>query len=138
MSVHELQVKIYYEDTDCGGVVYYANYLKYLERARTEMFEEACMPLTELMKQGIQFVVAEASLRYHRPGRYGDRLIVESWIKQFGHVTILFGHRVKRLNTSEVLVTGEVKIASVSDALKPVRLPEGIKKAMERYSLDEA
>ncbi len=137
MNIHELEVKIYYEDTDCGGVVYYANYLKYFERARTEMFEQACMPLTELMKQGIQFVVVEASLKYHLPGRYGDRLVVESWIKEIGHVTILFGHRVKRKETSEVLVSGEVKIASVSDTLRPVKLPDNIRKAMEKYNLDE-
>ncbi len=137
MNIHELDVKIYYEDTDCGGVVYYANYLKYFERARTEMFESACMPLAELMKQGIQFVVAEASLKYMKPGRYGDRLVIQSWIKEMGHVTILFGHRVLRKETQEELVRGEVKIASVGDNLRPVKLPGEIREKMEIY-LDEA
>ena len=137
MSVHKLQVKIYYEDTDCAGVVYYANYLKYFERARTEMFESTCKPLKELMKEGIQFVVAEAALKYHRPGRYGDRLVVESWIKEFGHVTIVFGHRVRRMETGELLVSGEVKIASVSDTLRPVKLPQKIRQAMNVFVVNE-
>ncbi|RMG73803.1 MAG: YbgC/FadM family acyl-CoA thioesterase [Nitrospirae bacterium] len=137
MNKHELEVKIYYEDTDCGGVVYYANYLKYFERARTEMFEEACKPLTELMKEGIQFVVAEASLKYHRPGRYADRLIVESWIKEMGHVSLVFGHRVRRKKTKEVLVTGEVKIASVGSDLRPVKMPSEIREKMRVYLTDD-
>jgi acyl-CoA thioester hydrolase len=133
MNKHELQVKIYYEDTDCGGVVYYANYLKYFERARTEMFEQVCMPLTELMKQGIQFVVAEAYLKYLRPGRYADRLVIQSWIKELGHVSILFVHTVIRKETGEILVSGEVKIASVGDNLRPVKLPREIREKMEIY-----
>ncbi|NOX20715.1 MAG: YbgC/FadM family acyl-CoA thioesterase [Nitrospirae bacterium] len=137
MKIHELDVKIYYEDTDCAGVVYYANYLKYFERARTEMFESTCKPLTKLMEEGIQFVVAEAALKYHRPGRYADRLTIQSWIQEFGHVTIVFGHRVLRKETSEVLVTGQVKIASVSDNLRPVRLPPEIKEAMSIFVNDE-
>ncbi len=123
-----IEVKIYYEDTDCGGVVYYANYLKYFERGRTEYLEAKGFRLKDLMKRGIFFVVVEASLRYHSPGRYGDILLVDTELLEKGNVSLRFSHKVRRKETDELLVTGEVKIASVSKDLKLQKIP--------RYILD--
>ena len=69
-----MEVRIYYEDTDCGGVVYYGNYLKYFERARTQYLEERGLSVAELMKEGTVFVVVHAEVDYRSPARYGDRL----------------------------------------------------------------
>jgi acyl-CoA thioester hydrolase len=69
---------MYYEDTDCGGVVYYANYLRYVERARTEFFESRGVSLRKLMDEGVYFVVVEAALKYLSPGRYGDIMAIET------------------------------------------------------------
>ena len=60
---HTLKIRIYYEDTDCGGVVYYANYLRYVERARTEFLESRGVSLRALMDEGVYFVVADAALK---------------------------------------------------------------------------
>lgn len=130
---HLLKVKIYYEDTDCGGVVYYANYLKYFERARTELFESRGMDLKKLMDEGIFFVVAEAYLKYLSPGRYGDIFSVETSIDKSGPVSISFGHRVLRERTGEVLVDGTVKIACVDRSMKLVRIRSDIIEALKDY-----
>ncbi|MEJ2685331.1 MAG: YbgC/FadM family acyl-CoA thioesterase, partial [Candidatus Sulfobium sp.] len=93
---HTILVKIYYEDTDCGGVVYYANYLRYFERARTEFLESRGVSLKALMEEGIYFVVAEAELKYKAPGRYGDVLAVGTSAARTGPASIIFSHNVCR------------------------------------------
>lgn len=130
MTKHRTDIKIYYEDTDCGGVVYYANYLKYAERARTEFLESKGIYLNTLMEEGIYFVVAEASLRYLSPGRYGDRLIVETVVNRLGPASIIFGHRVLREATGELIVEGSVKIGCVGRDMKPIRIRQDISDAV--------
>jgi acyl-CoA thioester hydrolase len=127
---HYFKIKIYYEDTDCGGVVYYANYLRYFERARTELLESRGVSLKRLMDEGVYFVVTEAALKYTAPGRYGDVLSVETSVEGIGPASILFGHRVLRERDEAQLVTGSVKIVSVGSDLKPVRLGHDIMEAM--------
>jgi len=131
---HLLKVKIYYEDTDCGGVVYYANYLKYFERARTGLFESRGMDLKELMDEGVFFVVADAGLKYLSPGRYGDVLSVETSVDKIGRASILFGHRVLREGTGEVLVEGTVRIGCVDRSLKPMRIRGDIIEPLKDYA----
>jgi acyl-CoA thioester hydrolase len=127
---HHLKIKIYYEDTDCGGVVYYANYLRYFERARTELLESRGVSLKKLMDGGVYFVVTEAALKYTAPARYGDVLSVETSIEGTGPASILFGHRVMRDRDGAQLVAGSVKIGCVGADLKPVRLGHDIIEAM--------
>ena len=127
---HTIPVKIYYEDTDCGGVVYYANYLRYFERARTEFLESRGIGLKALMEEGIYFVVSEATLRYKAPGRYGDILAVETAVERAGPASIIFSHIVRRESTGEGLVEAEVKLACVGDDMKPLRLRKDIMEAV--------
>ncbi len=131
---HLLKVKIYYEDTDCGGVVYYANYLKYFERARTELFESRGMDLKKLMDDGVFFVVADACLKYLSPGRYGDVFSVETSVEKIGAVSVLFGHRVLREGTGEAIVESTVKIACVDRGMKPMRIRSDIFDSLKHYS----
>ncbi len=101
--MNKLEVKIYYEDTDCGGVIYHANYLRYFERARTEFFAERGVSIRDLMEEGIIFVVARAEVNFESPGRYGDVLVVESKIEQAKKVSFLFNHVVRRKGEDTVL-----------------------------------
>lgn len=128
---HLHRVRIYYEDTDCGGVVYYANYLKYFERARTEFLDAQGVSLKDLMDRRIYFVVAEASLKYLSPGRYNDILTIETTLEKSGPVTLLFSHRVLRGEDPEILVQASVKIACVGHDMKPLRLPPQVLSALE-------
>ncbi len=131
MTKHVLKIKIYYEDTDCGGVVYYANYLRYFERARTEFLESRGVSLKKLMDEGIYFVVAEASLKYRAPGRYGDVLEVETTVDKAGPASISFGHSVLREGTDGILVEATVKLGCVGKDMKPLRLRHDIMKSLE-------
>ena len=131
---HHLKVKIYYEDTDCGGVVYYANYLKYFERARTGLFETGGLSLRQLMDEGTIFVVAEAHLKYLAPGRYGDVLLIETSVDKLGAASIIFNHRVTRAETGEPLAEGTVKLGCVGRNMKPVRLRSDIIESLKDYA----
>ncbi len=130
--IHTLKIRMYYEDTDCGGVVYYANYLRYVERARTEFFESRGVSLRALMDEGIYFVVAEAALKYLSPGRYGDILVIETTVEKVGPASIVFRHSVIRDNTGEKLVEATVKLGCVGQDMKPLRLRQNILEAVTK------
>jgi acyl-CoA thioester hydrolase len=125
-----LRVKIYYEDTDCGGVVYYANYLRYFERARTEFLEDRGVDLGKLTEEGVTFVVAEATVKYLAPGRYGDILSVETRVEKAGPASIVFGHRVLREETGEHLATAVVRLGCLGPDMRPSRMRSDIMEAI--------
>ncbi len=127
---HVLKIRIYYEDTDCGGVVYYANYLKYCERARTEFLESRGIRMQQLIEEGIFFVVAEASLRYLSPGRYGDILRIETLVERAGPASITFRHEIRRDATGQKLVDATVRLGCVNPQMKPLRLRDDIMAAV--------
>ena len=127
---HILKIRIYYEDTDCGGVVYYANYLKYCERARTEFLESRGIRMRQLIEEGIFFVVAEASLRYLSPGRYGDILLIETFVERAGTASITFRHEITRDESGEKLVHATVRLGCVNPQMKPLRLRQDIMDAV--------
>lgn len=129
---HILKIRIYYEDTDCGGVVYYANYLRYVERARTEFLEARGVSLRKLMDEGINFVVAEAALKYVSPGRYGDILAIETTVDRVGPASIVFRHKISRDLSGEKLVEATVKLGCVGQNMKPLRLRQNIMEAVTK------
>jgi len=120
-----IKKRVYYHDTDCGSVVYYANYLKYFEEARTEQLLSKGIDLRELgSKEGILFAVRNAEIKYKRPARYGDELTVTSRIEEVKPASIVFYHEIK--NGPSVLVECRTVLASIGLDFKPVRLPSRI------------
>lgn len=117
-----MEIKIYYEDTDCGGVVYYANYLKYFERARTEYLEMRGYSVTALMKQGIVFVVVHAEVDYCAPARYGETLVVETDIGDVTRAALTFSHVVREKVSGRVVVKGSARLAATDGNGKVQRL----------------
>ena len=115
-----MEVRIYYEDTDCGGVVYYANYLKYFERARTQYLEARGLSVAELINQGRVFVVVHAELEYRAPARYGDVLEIETIIPEMSPASITFSHVVRERKSGRVVVEGSARLA-VTDGNGKVR-----------------
>lgn len=128
---HTLKIRIYYEDTDCGNVVYYANYLKYCERARTEFLESKGLSMKKLIEDGIFFVVVEASLKYRSPGRYGDILAIETEVEHAGPASIVFRHEIKRDATGEKLVDATVRLGCVNPQMRLLRLRQDIMYAIQ-------
>jgi acyl-CoA thioester hydrolase len=122
--------RVYWEDTDGGGVVYYANYLKFLERARTEWLRARGFAQTELMKDpGVIFVVANLSVDYRRPARLDDTLDVTCDVALDGNVCLQFAQSIKR--GGEVLVEASVRVACLdAQSFKPKRIPAGIVAAL--------
>ncbi|MDO8445800.1 MAG: YbgC/FadM family acyl-CoA thioesterase [Deltaproteobacteria bacterium] len=100
-----LPIRVYYEDTDCGGVVYYANYLRYFERGRTEFLRDRGIPLTDCHDKGILFVVTRAEVEYLSPGRYNDLLLLDTQLTEMSRITMTFKHSIKREGTEKELVT---------------------------------
>ena len=106
-----MDIKVYYEDTDCGGVVYYANYLKYFERARTHYLEERGLSVAELIAQGRVFVVVHAELEYRAPARYGETLQIETVLREMNPAAVTFCHVVRERESGRVVVEGSAKLA---------------------------
>ncbi len=129
-----LPIRIYYEDTDCGGVVYYANYLKYFERGRVEFLRERKISLSELENKGILFLVARAEIEYLSPCRYDDILLLDTQIAEISGATMTFKHTIRREGSEKELVRGTVVLASVGEDGRPIRIPEELKKAFGRVA----
>ena len=119
-------IDVYYEDTDCGGVVYYANYLKYFERARTQMLIHHGVNPAEWMKKGVVFTVVKAEVEYKAPAVYGDNLSVETKITRLKGARVSFSYRVMRNADGQALVTGVTDMACVNEKMRPMPIPEEI------------
>ena len=124
-------VRIYFEDTDSGGVVYHSNYLKFMERARTEWLRSIGIDQRHLKHQErIMFVVHRIDIQYKLPARFNDDLIVKSELIDIGSSKIEFRQMIYRDN--ELLIDASVDVACIdSEKFKPVRIPSTVKKTME-------
>lgn len=138
--IHRFPVRIYYEDTDAGGVVYHANYVKFMERARTEMLREANFSQRELLeKQDIFFVVAELNAQYKASARLDDELIVETHIKTIGNASVSLQQNILKqvADTESLLLEGSITLVLVTRQSKPVRIPADIRDALSPYTVKE-
>jgi acyl-CoA thioester hydrolase len=126
-------VRIYYEDTDSAGVVYYANYLKFMERARTEWLRHLGFEQDVLARDaGILFVVRSVNLHYRRPARFNDRLQVASRIHEVKKASLLFEQAILHEGTEETLCSGQIRVACVAvDSFKPRSIPPLILAALD-------
>ena len=119
---HRFALTVYFEDTDAAGIVYYANYLKFMERARSDMIRAAGVDqVSELERSGSAYVVAEVAIKYHRPGKLGDDLVVVSTVEAVRGVSVLIQQRVMR--GAELLTDAHVTAAFISADGRPLRQP---------------
>jgi len=129
-------IRVYYEDTDSGGVVYYANYLKFMERARTEVLREYGFEQDQLKKeQGIIFAVHSLSVRYQKPAVFNDELKVVTMIKDVGKASITFGQSIFRESDNTLLCSADVKVACLQaiDFL-PCAIPGNIMTLLDDFN----
>ena len=123
-------VKIYYEDTDAGGVVYYANYLKFLERARSEVIYSLGYTNSSILERfGVLLIVKSCNIEYKKPARFEDTLEIISEIKSFTKTSFLMKQSISRIN--EIISDAEIHIVSVDKNGKPSKIPEDLKKKLE-------
>jgi acyl-CoA thioester hydrolase len=124
-----IEKKIYYHDTDCGGVVYYANYLKHLEEARTEYLLSKGISLQEMAEKDIWFVVARVEIEYKSPARYQDTLKILTRIEKTKIATMKIFQKIMKDNT--IVVEAYTTLVCVGKDFKPKPLPEEIKKSLD-------
>jgi acyl-CoA thioester hydrolase len=109
------QCKVYYEDTDCMSVVYHANYLKYMERARTEFIEESLSSIKDYHDNGYLFMVHKMELAFHAPARLGDELVIRTWIENTTKYRVVARQIIlKKGEPRDYLVTGTVTLVAVN------------------------
>ena len=124
-------IRVYFEDTDSGGVVYHANYLKFMERARTEWLRSLGLSQTKLKKEDkVIFVVRHIDIQYKIPARFNDALVVNTNRIKTTDYSIILKQNIFR--DAEIISQGQVEIVCVnSEIFKPVRIPKMIKQLME-------
>ncbi|HVA15156.1 MAG TPA: tol-pal system-associated acyl-CoA thioesterase [Stellaceae bacterium] len=133
-GVHRFPVRVYYEDTDAAGIVYYANYLKFIERARTEMLRRHGVEhATSRQADGTAFIVRRSEIEYEMPARLDDELVVETRLRELGGATILLAQDV--LRDDAVLVRAIVLIACIGAQGRPVRLPAALRATLSSFNV---
>ncbi len=128
-----MQLKVYYEDTDAGGVVYYANYLKYFERARTEYLLNLGIDILYYIRKNILFTVVKVMVDYKSPARYGDLLEVGTELITLSKASFELRNIVKNAKNGNLLVCGVVEMACLNEKGKPGRLPEEFAAKLSKY-----
>ena len=128
----EFPIRVYWEDTDAGGIVFYANYLKFFERARTEWLRSLGIGQRELREtSGGIFVVGETHVRYHRPARLDDELLVTASVQETGRASLIIAQQA--LLDGALLCEGTIRIGWVdAGSLKPARIPTTILEALKQ------
>ena len=124
--------KVYYEDTDSGGVVYYANYLKFLERARSEAIYEMGFSKTELKKEfGVLIIVKSCNIDYKKPAIFEDKLSIISTIKEITKTSFIMEQNINR--DKELIASADIHLVSVNSDGKPIKIPEILKNKLNEY-----
>ena len=125
----ELPIRVYYEDTDAQGVVYYANYFRFMERARTEWLRSLGVDMVRLQDEERRiFVVAEVQAKFHAPARLSDELIITAGLRELTRVSFDIEQKIYRNSTDgDLLISGMVKAAYLdADSMRPKRVPPAL------------
>ena len=129
--IFEWNARVYFEDTDSGGVVYHANYLKFMERARTEWIRSLGLNQIKLKQEDkVIFVVRKIDIQYKIPARFNDELLIQTDCVKNTDYSIILKQNI--LRDEQIITEGKVEIVCInSDIFKPVRIPKMTKQLME-------
>jgi len=132
LSAFQIAIRVYYEDTDAGGVVYHSNYLNFMERCRCEWLAALGFDVSQIQQQhGIMFVVREINLQYLEPAHLFDQLTVSCQALQVGKVKLIVRQNI--YNQARLLCSAEIKLASLTNTtLKLAAMPASLKNALEQ------
>lgn len=131
-SVHNFAIRVYYEDTDAGGIVYYANYLKFAERARTEMLRDLGYDHSRMTREyGLMFAVRRCEADYRRPAKLDDALTVRTEVTEMRGASMAMRQQIMRKD--ELLVSVSVKLACITQEGRPGRIPAEVVKRVQPH-----
>ncbi len=130
MDVNRIKVRVYYEDTDFGGVVYYAKYLRYMEQGRTEFFREKGINLAECQENGFVFAVTDVHIKYKASARYDDLLEVETALTEVRKASMTFDTKIYNPHGT-LLITSITKVACMNGRGRATRIPVEIMEKLD-------
>ena len=122
-----MEKRIYFHDTDAGGIVYYGNYLKYLEEARTEFLETKGLSVAMFKERGFIYAVRKCSITYRSPARYAETLLCSATLKKITAAQLVFDQLIHEKESGRLVVEAEVTLACLDKNFKPVQIPEDLK-----------
>ena len=122
-----MEKRIFYHDTDAGGIVYYGNYLKYLEEARTEFLEKKGLSVADFKSRGLVYAVRKCSIVYRSPARYAETLICDAKLKNATAAQLIFDQTVHEKKSGRLVAEAEVTLACLNQDFKPVPIPDDLK-----------
>ena len=136
MAIHRQAIRVYFEDTDAAGIVYYANYLKFAERARTDMLRDLGISHAEMMKRdGLVLVVRRCEIDYLKPARLDDLLTVETEAAKLGGASVDLRQRV--LRDTDLLAELKVLVVCIGPDGRPHRIPDYVRGVLPRMTQSE-
>ena len=122
-----MEKRIYFHDTDAGGVVYYGRYLSFLEEARTELLDQTGLTVKDLNDRGYLFAVRKCTITYKAPARYGDIILCDAKIIRMTAAQLFFEQKIYHKKNKQLLVEAEVALACLSYDFKPKELPQDLR-----------
>ena len=122
-----MEKRIFYHDTDAGGIVYYGNYLKYLEEARTEFLENKGLSVAIFRNRGLIYAVRKCSIIYRSPARYGETLLCDARLQKITAAQLIFDQLIHEKKTRRLVAEAEVTLACLNKDFKPVQIPDDLK-----------
>ena len=125
-----IDVRIYYQDTDCGNVVYYGNYLRYFEQGRTHWLEQQGLSVKAFMDAGTLFAVVHAEVFYRSPARYGETLTIATTLKEMRAASFTFAHEIREKTSGRLVVEGSARLATVDTQGKLTKLPKELRERL--------
>ena len=125
-----MEKRIYYYDTDAGGIVYYGQYLCYLEEARTEFLEKRALSVEGFKERGFLFVVRQCNVSYRSPARYGDILLCGAKLKKMGASQLVFDQTVHDKKDGRLIVEAEVSLVCLNKEFKPTPIPDDLREKL--------
>ena len=131
MKTFTFKLKVYYEDTDAGGVVYYANYLKFMERARSDALETLGLTNKKIINEyGAYIIVKSCNINYIKPATLEDELEIRSNIREITKTSFFMSQKVFKVN--DQITEAEIHLVTIDKKGKPVKIPERLKKELEK------
>jgi acyl-CoA thioester hydrolase len=127
-----IEVRIYYQDTDCGGVVYYGNFLRYFEQGRTHWLETRGSSVKAFMDAGTLFAVVHAELFYRSPARYGETLTIATTLKDLRAASFTFAHEIREKTSGRLVVEGSARLATVDMQGKLLKIPKALRERLAK------
>ena len=128
-----LEEKVYYADTDAYGVVWHGTYLRWMEKGRVELCEDAGLNLIDLEKQDIAMPVTNMNVRYKASARLDDDIIIETWIEKFNSLSVTFGQLIKSKKDEKIYIKAEFDVVAINEAGKLYRrMPEVVTSALQK------